>query len=358
MVIQKLHLTETQSVALLDFVEWNARPENHSYRYDYFRDNCATRIRDVLDMVLGGTLRRTLEPLRTSWTYRSEIQRLVSDDPLLYAGVTVVLGQPADEPLSAWDDAFLPERLRASLNRVSIRASMGRTRPLVETEKSWFRANRPAETTIPPRELPTYLAIGIGIGIAILLLSGISIRAPATVATTANAALAIIGCAWSVLAGTVGLALVGAWTLTGHVFMYRNENILQFNPLSLALAILMPFYLLRPARQFVSRQPTLLTQRLAWRGTKWLSIAVAVSALGGLVLKALPYVGQANGEMVSLALPIHLAVALVVWHRSGKAVRPWHSRFMTRPAKLSRRPWSRSGSVGAPDSASPCASSY
>lgn len=317
-VIQKLHLTAAQSAALLDFVEWNARPENRSYRYDYFRDNCATRIRDVLDMVLGGTLHRTLGPLRTSWTYRSETQRLVADAPLLYSGVTVVLGERADASLSAWDDAFLPERLSAQLDRISLRVSPNHTRRLVETEQFWFRAHRPAETTVPPRELPTYLAIGVGVGMAILLLSGISTRARPTVATTANAALAIIGCTWSVLAGAVGVALVGAWTLTDHVFMYQNENILQFNPLSLALAILLPCYLLRPARQPISRQTTLRTQRRAGRVTLWLSVAVALSALGGLLLKALPSVGQANGEMVALALPIHLAVALAVWRRSGK----------------------------------------
>ncbi len=44
----------TLAAALAD----NARPENAYYRYQYFDDNCSTRVRDALDAALGGGLRR------------------------------------------------------------------------------------------------------------------------------------------------------------------------------------------------------------------------------------------------------------------------------------------------------------
>ena len=51
---QELNLTPAQRLALRDFLEWNARKENRFYRYDYYRDNCSTRVRDAIDRVLGG----------------------------------------------------------------------------------------------------------------------------------------------------------------------------------------------------------------------------------------------------------------------------------------------------------------
>ena len=40
------------------FLQWNELPENRFYHYDYYRDNCSTRVRDALDRVLGGAIRR------------------------------------------------------------------------------------------------------------------------------------------------------------------------------------------------------------------------------------------------------------------------------------------------------------
>src|SRR5689334_12000370 len=53
-VSQELDLTTAQKDSLLHLIQINARPENVQYRYDYFVDNCSTRPRDLLDLVLGG----------------------------------------------------------------------------------------------------------------------------------------------------------------------------------------------------------------------------------------------------------------------------------------------------------------
>ena len=45
---------------------------------------------------------------------------------------------------------------------------------------------------------------------------------------------------WSLIAGAAGTALVIAWLFTKHYFMSRNENLLHFDPLSLALVVLVP----------------------------------------------------------------------------------------------------------------------
>ena len=47
--VQELDLTPAERAAVRDFIAWNARPENLYYRYDYYLDNCSTRVRDMID---------------------------------------------------------------------------------------------------------------------------------------------------------------------------------------------------------------------------------------------------------------------------------------------------------------------
>jgi hypothetical protein len=54
---QELDLEPAQRLEIERFLEWNARPENRYYHYDYFRDNCSTRVRDVVDRVIGGAIK-------------------------------------------------------------------------------------------------------------------------------------------------------------------------------------------------------------------------------------------------------------------------------------------------------------
>ena len=67
-VSQELDLSTAQKDSLLHLIRVNAQPENLEYRYDYFRDNCATRPRDLLDRVLGGQLHAKANGL-TGTTY-------------------------------------------------------------------------------------------------------------------------------------------------------------------------------------------------------------------------------------------------------------------------------------------------
>ncbi len=58
---QVLNLDQEQKARLFSFLMWNAEPANKDYRYDFFYDNCATRIRDVLVRNLGNQLNYTMD---------------------------------------------------------------------------------------------------------------------------------------------------------------------------------------------------------------------------------------------------------------------------------------------------------
>ena len=291
---QELNLTPAERLELQRFVEWNALPENKFYRYDYYRDNCSTRLRDAIDHALGGRLQTATVSRMTSGTYRWHTQRLLSGDFPMYTGVTLALGHPADKPLSMWQEMFLPVRMANDLRSVKIADSTGALIPLVRSERAIFTAGKPPEPSAPWNYLPLYVAIGI-LFAALLIVLVRSAETGHRVALIAASGLATL---WSLIAGACGLALVFAWLFTKHYFMGRNENLLHFDPLSIIMVVLIPL--------------ALFGQRAVWRTLK-LAAFIALLSLFGFVLQGIPAFDQRNGEVIALALPLNLAVWWTVY---------------------------------------------
>ena len=143
---QVLSLTPPQRAALRDFLEWNARPENSGYRYDYFVSNCSTKVRDALDQALGGTLKPQLERFPTRYSYRYDAVRLISPDFIAGVGMDVALGPTADRPLNLWQESFVPMVLMRALR--TMKNSEGQ--PLVASETRLLQAVVPDDPPQPP----------------------------------------------------------------------------------------------------------------------------------------------------------------------------------------------------------------
>ncbi len=292
--VQELDIGPEQRVALRDFLQWNERPENRYYRYDYYRDNCSTRVRDALDRVLGGRLRARTDTVATGTTYRSHTKRLTVTDIPLYTGLDVALGEPADRPISAWEEMFLPLSVRAWAARMTVVDSAGREHPLVRAERALYTSSVAEPRARPPAWLPGYLAVGVILGAAFV--AG---------ATAARTAFAWIGSAWTFLAGTCGLILAFLWAFTDHAAAYRNENLFQ------ASLFLIPLVVLLPA----------LARGKAWarRPGVMFGALVALSSLAGFLVQALPGFDQQNGEVLALAVPANLGLAWGIRRLSSEA---------------------------------------
>ena len=291
---QELNLSPAQRLKLQQFVQWNALPQNKFYRYDYYRDNCSTRLRDALDHALSGQLQTATVSRMTSGTFRWHTQRLMTGDIPLYTGVTLALGHPADKPISMWQEMFLPVRMANDLRSVTIPDSSGNQIPLVRSEAALYMAGRSPEPSSPPNYLPLFVATGI-VFAALLVVLVRSAEGGHRAAMFAATALATF---WSLLAGIAGLALVFAWVFTKHYFMGRNENLLHFDPLSIILVVLIPLSIYR--------------LRGVSRAIKVAGFIAALS-LFGFVMQGIPFFDQRNGEIIALALPINLAVWWTVY---------------------------------------------
>jgi len=310
--VQELNLTPADRVRLRDFLEWNEREENKFYRYDYYRDNCSTRVRDAIDLVLGGRIQDATAALPSGSTFRSHTRRLTTNDIPIYTGLMMALGSPVDRPISVWEEMFLPLKLREHLREMTTLDEQGREVPLVRTETTMYTSTRAPVRDSPPVWWPGYLLAGLVVGGLLVGLAWFGTRSRA-----ARYGFVLVASIWSLLSGLGGMVLLGLWALTDHAAAYANENLLQLNPLSLALLLLIP------ALAYGMQRGRKLT----------LAIALLIAALSvlGLGLKVLPWFVQVNAEVVALALPVHLALAYATYLLLGVSRSP-------RPLDPSREP--------------------
>ncbi len=288
---QRLDLSAAQSGALATFLEWNARPENALYRYDYFLSNCSTRVRDALDRALGGILKAQSEGRSRGYTWRIDALRLMAPQPALMLLIDLGLGPFADQRIDFWEESFVP----MTLADVVAGARLADGRPLVAATAA-LAPNRVTEPPpLPPDLRWPFLLLGLGLGGALVWLGrrrGAVARMP----------LALFGGAFELACGIGGLLLLFLWFGTEHQAAWRNENLALLNPLCLLLV---------PA--------TFGLRRAGWRadafarGLAWLVVLIAALALFS---KILPWFPQANAHWIFLLLPIHLALALNLLRRS------------------------------------------
>ena len=293
--LQRLNLTPGQATKLHDFVVWNARPENKFYRYDYFQDNCSTRLRDALDLAVGGAIKAATDTAITALSFRRESVRLVDGDKPVQLGIDIALGRPADAPLTKWKSFFIPMRLRDAIRTIRITGADGSLVPLVSAE----RVIDPLPPPPPLVELQTAPRLAVRYGLLGLLLAAMVCGLRVMMVSRRGAAwgLAVFGAIWSFLSGVIGVIVLLAWFLTRHVFWAANENVLLLTPFSLALAILIPAAVLGSRARSAARL---------------VSAVVAACALAGFLLAVIPG-GEENRAVVALFLPVHLSFAWALW---------------------------------------------
>ena len=162
--VQELALTPEQANELYLRVRENY--QDPTYRYDYFVDNCSTRIRDMLDLVLGGAIREATAG-QPEHTYRYHTRRLTQHDLPLWAGLDLLLGNPGSDPISRWEALFTPLELEEALREVNVPAPGGGTRPLVASERTVYEATRPPEPEEPAGFHWVFLVAGLVVGSAL-----------------------------------------------------------------------------------------------------------------------------------------------------------------------------------------------
>ncbi|MCF8360442.1 MAG: DUF4105 domain-containing protein [Prolixibacteraceae bacterium] len=133
---QTLNLNTNELNTMYAFLENNLLPENRFYKYDFFYDNCATRIRDVIENETGSKV--TFHTPDQNLKFREMLFPYLEHSPWTKTGVNIILGLTADKKATPWDYMFLPEYMDDAFRTATIESPNGDTRQLVKNERSYL----------------------------------------------------------------------------------------------------------------------------------------------------------------------------------------------------------------------------
>jgi hypothetical protein len=243
LIEQRLNLTLEQRNALFRVLEINARPANRAYRYDFFFDNCSTRVRDALEKALGDALAFAPRPAPET-SFRRLLDPYVADRPLLDVGFDLALGTPADRVATAREAVFLPEYLMRSFDHATVRAGET-TRPLVAERDTVFWVSG---YTATERSLPWPGAVLWGAFVAAAAATAWQARrirqgGGGEAGEGDGRLAAVLDATLLGLTGTAGLVVVFLWFVSEHAVTGPNWNLLWAWPTHLVAA----FWMGRPA---------------------------------------------------------------------------------------------------------------
>ena len=117
-VVQVFDLTEAQVDEVEAFLNWNIRPENRNYKYNFARDNCSTRVRDIILKAAGDSLSINLEPQHV--TYRDLFDHYNANYAWQKFGINLILGPGIDYELSLDEEMFLPMVMMRAFDKAEI----------------------------------------------------------------------------------------------------------------------------------------------------------------------------------------------------------------------------------------------
>jgi hypothetical protein len=228
-ISQRINLTDKQIGILKELLIENQLEENRYYRYDFFMDNCATRIRDILEQTLGDELIYPEYDEKDIPSYRERIDEYQGIYfPWLDMGIDLLLGSPADSECGFRESMFLPDYLAKNLSAARVSAN-STAYPLLDSPVTILDFDK----TIPANLLllrPWFI---------LSLLSLVLIFATFRIKNT------LVQNLFDIVFFTVfmGLSFVMIFTnyLTDHLAMGNNFNMIWLNPLLLFAPVIMFF---------------------------------------------------------------------------------------------------------------------
>lgn len=218
---QNLNLTAIQKEKLFKFLENNAKPENKFYRYDFFYDNCATRVKDVFKISLGNDLIIGKPKKDTTLSFKNMITPYINNSKWIKFGIYLGLGHPSDKIVSPEQASFIPDFLYDIIHNSKVIIEND-TLPLVKEEIDVFVPKKEIKKEQKKPFFTPILIFWIIFGI-IVVISTFEFYTKKYYGKTDNILFFFLG--------IIGLTIVFLWFGTDHKSVVNNLNIIWANPL-------------------------------------------------------------------------------------------------------------------------------
>lgn len=221
---QQLNLRPDEVQALMDFLDWNALPENAEYRYNYFYDNCATRPRDLIERFTKGGLVYRVDPASLP-TFREATRQCSKSAKWYTFGTDLCLGVKSDARMTVHDAAFVPELLEQSMD-LAFRKDTGE--PIVSQKEEIVPQTQLIEVPRFDGPLVTILAL-----VAIYLICYFVVRRFTPVPWQ------VLRCGLYLLLGLAGIVLWFLSLFSAHPHTLLNANMVLMHPFWLIIVVTM-----------------------------------------------------------------------------------------------------------------------
>jgi hypothetical protein len=207
----EINLNEKERLALINFLSVNYLPENREYPYDFFFDNCATRIRDILENKFQANYPDTSLVKKAS--FRHFLAQYVGQNSWINVGFYLILGLPADAIATFRDEMFLPDYLEKHLENAFLSGQL-----LAKNKITILYQNQPEKSV---SFLPSPILISCLLFFIALIFTFYHTKRWTKIFDTVFFSLISLS----------GMLFVFMWVGTDHFVTHKNMNLLWANPL-------------------------------------------------------------------------------------------------------------------------------
>ena len=141
-ISQKFNLDSAEIEKLFQLLEENLKPENVKYRYNFYYDDCSSRIRDIIEKAVGDDLLYPPDEKKKLHTFRSLTGEYEKRYPWIKLGIDVLIGSLGDKKATFRDRMFLPADLKNGLSELIIRRE-GKMIPLLADPETVLDFDQP-----------------------------------------------------------------------------------------------------------------------------------------------------------------------------------------------------------------------
>ncbi|MGM5470832.1 lipoprotein N-acyltransferase Lnb domain-containing protein [Flavobacteriaceae bacterium LMO-SS05] len=262
---QVLNLSPSEKQKLFDFLQHNYKLENRRYLYDFFYDNCATRIRDVVEKTSDTNITFHTPQGFESKTFRALIYEHVHKNSWGSLGIDVALGSVIDRPASPYEHMFLPKYIFEFFEQATKNGSeslVKETHTLYQQKKQ----HAPNDFWLSPLFIFSLIA---------LIILGMTIRDYKNKTRAKVLDSFLFG-----ITGSIGIMVLLLWFATDHTATAQNYNLLWAFPLNLWIMVKL---FKKQVRPWVIRYLKFLVIMLCLLAFHW-SVGIQVFAIGLLPL--------------------------------------------------------------------------
>ncbi|NCB02024.1 MAG: DUF4105 domain-containing protein [Spirochaetia bacterium] len=236
-----LDLPQDVALNVLNFVNKTMQKEYSTYLYHHYKENCSTKIRDIIDIATNGEFKEFATEVPSAYTIRELVSLHTASNPFIHFTLNFLQNRSIDTPITLWEAMFLPEKLEEGVLTFNRQRIDGSSIPL-SLNREVIHA---APLGIRPENNQSMLQANLIMFFSSILLSlfifffrrGMENTRFIGMKRFYKTIYSLLSISWTLVGSVFSLVLIFMMVMSNHDVTYFNENILIISPLTLLLLL-------------------------------------------------------------------------------------------------------------------------